>query len=150
MTLKPKSLIFFMEEMREAFALSFSHVFNKKYWHIWDINFWKFNETLNIVVVSFEQPGPVVSVLSILPPFSFCSSFSRKGYYCLFAVLAVCLMNIFLVIFLDQEFLSSKITVIRRVAESLLRSTWNNYGELLFLFTQNASSESLLRKKDPY
>ena len=37
---------------------SFSHFFNKKYWHIWEINFWKFNETLTNVVVSFEQPGP--------------------------------------------------------------------------------------------
>ena len=42
--------------MREAFA-SFSHFFNKKYWHIWEINFWKFNETLTNDVISFEQPG---------------------------------------------------------------------------------------------
>ena len=43
--------------MTEAFALQFFH---KKYWHIWAINFWKFNETLTNDVVSFEQPGPVV------------------------------------------------------------------------------------------
>ena len=31
---------------------SFSHIFNKKYWHIWDMYFWKFNETLtNDIVV---------------------------------------------------------------------------------------------------
>ena len=36
-----------------------SHIFfNKKYWHIWDINFWNFHETLTNDVVSFEQPGP--------------------------------------------------------------------------------------------
>ena len=44
--------------MREAFAPSFSHFFNKKYWHIWEINFWKFNEMLTNDVFSFEQPGP--------------------------------------------------------------------------------------------
>ena len=32
--------------------------FNKKYWHIWEINFSEFNETLTNNVVSFEQPGP--------------------------------------------------------------------------------------------
>ena len=37
---------------------SFSHFFNKKYWHISDINVWNFNETLTNDVVSFEQPGP--------------------------------------------------------------------------------------------
>ena len=40
--------------MREA-----SHIFfNKKYWHIWDINVWNFNEALTNDVVSFEKPGP--------------------------------------------------------------------------------------------
>ena len=35
MTLKPTTLIYFFEKMRKAFALqSFSHFFNKKYWHI--------------------------------------------------------------------------------------------------------------------
>ena len=38
--------------MREAFS--------KKYWPIWEINFWKFNETLANDVVSFEQLGPDV------------------------------------------------------------------------------------------
>ena len=38
---------------------SFSHFFNKKYWHFWDINVWNFKETLTNDVVSFEQPGPV-------------------------------------------------------------------------------------------
>ena len=51
-TLKTTTLIFFVEKMREAFAVrsfctakashlhckSFSHFFNKKYWHISDIN----------------------------------------------------------------------------------------------------------------
>ena len=46
--------------MREAFAISFSLFFNKKYWRIWEINFWKFNKTLTNEVVSFEQPGPDV------------------------------------------------------------------------------------------
>ena len=43
--------------MREAFKAS-HFFFSKKYWHIWEINFWKFNETLTNDVVSFEQPGP--------------------------------------------------------------------------------------------
>ena len=35
MTLLPNTHIFFVEKMREAFALqNFSHFFNKKYWHI--------------------------------------------------------------------------------------------------------------------
>ena len=34
-TLCPNTLIFFVEKMKEA--LSFSHFFNKKYWHISDI-----------------------------------------------------------------------------------------------------------------
>ena len=36
--------------------------FNKKYWHIWEINLWKFNETLTNDIVSFEQPGPVFNM----------------------------------------------------------------------------------------
>ena len=35
-------------------------IFNKKYWHISDINVWIFKETLTNDVVSFEQPGPDV------------------------------------------------------------------------------------------
>ena len=46
-TLQPKTLIFFVEKMRE-------------YWHIWDINVWNFNEALTNNVISFEQPGPGV------------------------------------------------------------------------------------------
>ena len=34
---------------------SFFHFFNKKYWHISDINIWNLNETLTNDVVSFEQ-----------------------------------------------------------------------------------------------
>ena len=30
----------------------FSHFFYKQYWHIWEINFWKFNETLTILTTS--------------------------------------------------------------------------------------------------
>ena len=46
--------------MREAFALQkLLTFFNKKYWHIWDINNWNFNVPLTNDVVSFEQPGPV-------------------------------------------------------------------------------------------
>ena len=37
---------------------SFSHFSNKKYWHVWNINAWNFNDTLTNDVVSFEQPGP--------------------------------------------------------------------------------------------
>ena len=45
--------------MREAFALRKLLIFfQQKYWHIWEINFWKFNETLTNDVVSFEQMGP--------------------------------------------------------------------------------------------
>ena len=32
--------------------------FQQKYWHIWEIIFWKFNETLTKDVVCSEQPGP--------------------------------------------------------------------------------------------
>ena len=45
--------------MREAFAMQKRHTFfQQKYRHIWEINFWKFNETLINDIVSFEQPGP--------------------------------------------------------------------------------------------
>ena len=46
---------FFVEKMREAFALYF---FNQKYWHISDINILNFNQTLTNDIVSFEQLGP--------------------------------------------------------------------------------------------
>ena len=38
MTLLLNTLAFFVEKMREAFALQISHFVNKKYWHILDIN----------------------------------------------------------------------------------------------------------------
>ena len=44
---------------------SFTHFFNKKYWNIWDINIWNFNDTLTNNVVSFEQPGPDVLVFAL-------------------------------------------------------------------------------------
>ena len=45
--------------MKEAFALQkLLTYFQQKLLHIWEINFWKFNETLTNDVVSFEQPGP--------------------------------------------------------------------------------------------
>ena len=31
-----------------------TNFFDKKYWHIWDINVWNFNETLTNDVASFE------------------------------------------------------------------------------------------------
>ena len=46
--------------MREAFALQkLLPFFQQKYWHIWDISVWNFNESLTNDVVSFEQPGLV-------------------------------------------------------------------------------------------
>ena len=45
--------------MREAFALQKLLTFyQQKFWPIWEINFWKFNETLTNDVVNFEQLGP--------------------------------------------------------------------------------------------
>ena len=46
--------------MREAFALQKLLTFfqQKKYWHIWNVNVWNFNVSLNNDVVSFEQLGP--------------------------------------------------------------------------------------------
>ena len=46
--------------MREAFAVQklLEFFFNKKYWHIRDINIGNFNEMLTNDAVSFEQPGP--------------------------------------------------------------------------------------------
>ena len=37
---------------------SFSHCFNKKYWHISDSNVWNFNETLTNDIIKFEQSDP--------------------------------------------------------------------------------------------
>ena len=59
-TLLPNTVIFFVEKIREAFALQkLLTFFSKKYWHIWDINVPNLNETLTNDVVSFEQPGPL-------------------------------------------------------------------------------------------
>ena len=42
--------------LREAFALQKLLTFvQQKYWHIWDINVWNFNDSLTNDVVSFEQ-----------------------------------------------------------------------------------------------
>ena len=48
--------------MREAFAKASHLLFNKKYWHISDINFRNFNQTLTNNVVSLEPLGLDVSV----------------------------------------------------------------------------------------
>ena len=50
--------------------------FQQKYWHIWDINIWNYNETLTNDVVSFEQPAP--GLLYILKPRNILE-FSNKG-----------------------------------------------------------------------
>ena len=69
-TLYPHALIFFVEKMREAFALqNLSHFFNKKYSCILDINTWNFNETLTNDVLSFKQPGPCLQVLAMYANF---------------------------------------------------------------------------------
>ena len=45
--------------MKEVFALQkLLRFFRQKYWHIWDINIWNFNETLTNQGISFEQLGP--------------------------------------------------------------------------------------------
>ena len=39
-------------------AAKASHIFfNKKYWHIWDINVWNFNVSITNEVICFEHPG---------------------------------------------------------------------------------------------
>ena len=50
--------IFCWKNERSFCPASFSHFFNRKYWHIWDINVWNFNDMLTNDVVCFEQPGP--------------------------------------------------------------------------------------------
>ena len=52
----------FVEKMREAFALTF---LQQKYWHIWDITVWNFNETLTNDVVCFEEPQRNVSIAAV-------------------------------------------------------------------------------------
>ena len=59
MTLLPNALKFFVERMREAFAVQkLLKCFQQKYWLIWNTNFWNFKETLTTNVISFEQQGP--------------------------------------------------------------------------------------------
>ena len=58
------------EKLLHCFCKSFSHFFNKKYWHIGDINVWNFNEMLTNAVVSFEQPDPEEQC-RLLFPFNF-------------------------------------------------------------------------------
>ena len=58
-TLLLNTLIFFVEKMREAFALQkLRTFFQQKNWHISDISIQNFKETLTNDVISFEQPGP--------------------------------------------------------------------------------------------
>ena len=45
--------IFFLKKWEKLLTF-----FQQKYWHIWEINFWKFNEMSTNDVVSFEQPDP--------------------------------------------------------------------------------------------
>ena len=47
---------------------SFSHFFDKKYWHILDINVRNFNETLTKDIFSFEQPGSGRLYLQAIQP----------------------------------------------------------------------------------
>ena len=52
--------------MREAFAVQkLLTFFNKKYWHILEINFRKFNETLANDIATFEQPGPDIDTFIV-------------------------------------------------------------------------------------
>ena len=55
--------VFLLKQVRQKWekllhCKSFSHFFNKKYWHVSDINIWNFKETLTNDIVSFEQLGP--------------------------------------------------------------------------------------------
>ena len=73
--------------MREAFAVQkLLTLFQQKYWHISDINIWKFNISLTNDVVSFEQLGPADlpppisifnTVIPILMPFYMFSRFKK-------------------------------------------------------------------------
>ena len=44
--------------LQNILNVSFFFFFWQKYWHIWEINIWNFNEILTNDIVSFEQPGP--------------------------------------------------------------------------------------------
>ena len=65
MTLCPNTLIFFVEKVKEAFALQKLHTFFQQkllaYFNISDINIRNFNKTLINDIVSFERPGPDVN-----------------------------------------------------------------------------------------
>ena len=51
-TVKPNTLTFFVEKMREAFALQKPLTFfNKKYWCVLDISVLNFSETLTTLLV---------------------------------------------------------------------------------------------------
>ena len=65
--------------MREAFAASLIF-FNKKYWHILDINVCNFNETLTNDVVSFEQPGPEKLSSMLFVTFLSNKTLTKKSY----------------------------------------------------------------------
>ena len=47
-------------------ANAFHIFFNKRYWHISDINVGNFNKTLTNDFVKFEQPGPGLHTVLIL------------------------------------------------------------------------------------
>ena len=60
---KYTDIFFFLKKWEKLLhCKSFSHFFDKKYWHNWDINIWNFNETLINDIVSFEQLGPVLQI----------------------------------------------------------------------------------------
>ena len=60
-TLQPNTLIFFVEKMREAFAMQkLPTFFQQEIWHFSDINVCNFNKKLANDVVSFEQLGPEI------------------------------------------------------------------------------------------
>ena len=68
MTLYPNTLIFFVENMREAFALHTISQQKKLVLRcILDTDVWNFNETLTNNVVSFEQPSPYLLCSKALP-----------------------------------------------------------------------------------
>ena len=60
-TTEPNTLIFLLKTCEKLLhCKSFSYFFNKKYWHICEINVLNFKEMLTNDVISFEQPGPVL------------------------------------------------------------------------------------------
>ena len=59
---KYTDIFFWNNEISFCTAKASNIFFNKKYWHIWDINVWNFNASLTNDVASFEQPGPDCAV----------------------------------------------------------------------------------------